>query len=393
MQGLLSQADALSASGQDTGPGTAVSADHTPVAMALIHQDRSILGEEKEDREHQQVLLSDNHDKDLFVDSLVEVKEYYELGSSDKIVNVKGKLRENVSFYQSIGAPDFVLNVIRNGYRLPFVNFPDSVILPNNRSARDHSSFVDEALLELLSSGRVIQVVDAPFVVNPLSVSVQPSGKKRLMLDLRHVNKCLKKYRFKYEDWRVALSYFEKDAHMFSFDLKSGYHHIEIASEHQTFLGISWKLHQAEGFQYFVFSVLPFGLSTAPYIFTKCIRPLQKYWRLQGVKIAICLDDGLVIDNDYGICKTLSSRIKEDFRRVGFVANAEKSIWDPVQSIVWLGLCWNSLNGTICITERRLNTIFDHIQNIRNNAYVLSARVGFFYRQNNFYRTCCWKCQ
>ena len=28
------------------------------------------------------------------------------------------------------------------------------------------------------------------------------------------------------------LSYFEKDAYMFSFDLKSGYHHIEIAFEH-----------------------------------------------------------------------------------------------------------------------------------------------------------------
>ena len=93
---------------------------------------------------------------------------------------------------------------------------------------------------------------------------------------------------------------------MFSFDLKSGYNHIEIASEHQTFLGFSWKFHQAEGYQYFVFLV----------------------------KIAICLDDGLVIENDYGVCKTLSSRIKEDLRRVGFVANAEKSIWDPVQSIV-----------------------------------------------------------
>ena len=68
---------------------------------------------------------------------------------------------------------------------------------------------------------------------------------------------------------------------------------------------------------------MPFGLSTAPYIFTKCVRPLQKYWRLQGVKIAICLDDGLVIENDYGVCKMLSSRIKEDLRRVGFVANAE----------------------------------------------------------------------
>ena len=65
----------LSASGQVTGPVIAVSADHTAAAMALIRQDRSILGEEKEDRERQQVILSDNQDKDLFVDSLVEVKE------------------------------------------------------------------------------------------------------------------------------------------------------------------------------------------------------------------------------------------------------------------------------------------------------------------------------
>ena len=84
-------------------------------------------------------------------------------------------------------------------------------------------------------------------------------------------------------------------------------------------------------------------------------------------KIAICLDNGLVIENDYGVCKMLSSRIKKNLRRVDFVANAEKSIWEPAQSIVWLGLCWNSLNGTICITERRLNKIFGHIQNIRNN--------------------------
>ena len=92
------------------------------------------------------------------------------------------------------------------------------------------------------------------------------------------------------------------------------------------------------------------------------------------VKTAIILDDGLVIENDYRGCKTLSSRIREDLRRIVFVANAKKSTWEPVQSIVWLGFCWNSLNGTISITERRLNKIFDHIQNITNNYYVLSAR-------------------
>ena len=57
-----------------------------------------------------------------------------------------------------------------------------------------------------------------------------------------------------------------------------------------------------------------FDLSTAPYIFTECVGPLENYWRLKGVKIVICLDNGLVTETDYGVCKTLSSRIKENLR-------------------------------------------------------------------------------
>ena len=41
------------------------------------------------------------------------------------------------------------------------------------------------------------------------------------------------------------------------------------------------------------FVVLPFGLSTGPYIFTKVIRPLVKHWRGQAIRIVIYLDDYL----------------------------------------------------------------------------------------------------
>ena len=72
-------------------------------------------------------------------------------------------------------------------------------------------------------------------MVNPLSVSVQKSGMKRL--DFRHVNQFLGKDKVKFEDWKVALNYFQKGSYMISFDLKSGYNHIEITPESQTFLG------------------------------------------------------------------------------------------------------------------------------------------------------------
>ena len=57
-------------------------------------------------------------------------------------------------------------------------------------------------------------VNDQPLVVHPLSVSIQSCGKKKLLLDLRHVNKSLIKQ-------SVAMAYFAKDAYMFSLEIKA----------------------------------------------------------------------------------------------------------------------------------------------------------------------------
>ena len=76
---------------------------------------------------------------------------------------------------------------------------------------------------------------------------------------------------------------FDKRDYMFSFDLKSGYHHIDIAKVHHKYLGFSW------GDRFFVFIVLPFGLPTACYILTKILCPLMRYWWELGIKIIVCI--------------------------------------------------------------------------------------------------------
>ncbi len=110
-------------------------------------------------------------------------------------------------------------------------------------------------------------------------------------MDLRHVNQYFQKKHVKYEDWKVALSYFEMGAYMFSFDLKSGYHHVEIY----------------EQTKYYKFTVLPFGLSTVPYIFTKLLKPLEKHWLYLGIRIAVFLDDGWGIEKDKNACSLLAT--------------------------------------------------------------------------------------
>lgn len=67
-----------------------------------------------------------------------------------------------------------------------------------------------EAIQDLLDRGLVEICTEEPFVVNPLTVSVQHSGKKRLILDLREVNKHIWKQSVKYEDIKVAMAYLEQ---------------------------------------------------------------------------------------------------------------------------------------------------------------------------------------
>jgi len=125
----------------------------------------------------------------------------------------------NICFCHAIGAPEFILSLIQNGYRLPFGKITSENDLKNNESS-SHPKFVEETVLELLHSYRVAEVQAPPaYVVSPLSVSVQSKGKKRLILYLRYVNRHLIKQRVKFEDRKIALSYFQKRAFMISLDL------------------------------------------------------------------------------------------------------------------------------------------------------------------------------
>jgi hypothetical protein len=77
----------------------------------------------------------------------------------------------------------------------------------------DNSEFVDQAVSELVDCGCVHEVSFIPYMVNPLSVATNKSGKKRLILDLSVLNKFAKKQKFKFEDWKLTIQLFKEDSH------------------------------------------------------------------------------------------------------------------------------------------------------------------------------------
>ena len=127
--------------------------------------------------------------------------------------------------------------------KIPFLHMPSSYFQKNNKSAISHSDFVSTAIQDLVKSGCVLNVPFKPYIVSPLSVAVNSSEKKRLILDLSLLNTYLLKEHFKFEDWRIAQDFVLPGGYMFKFDITSAYHHIDIHPEFQKFLGFSWVAH------------------------------------------------------------------------------------------------------------------------------------------------------
>ena len=122
------------------------------------------------------------------------------------VATVKGRLKERVLFLkEQLVAPQSVLSVIESGYALPLKSEPPMRSQKNQPSAYLKSEFVQTSIDELLVGGCIKLRELKPHICSPLSVVANSTGKLRLVVNLRYLNKYLWKQKFKYEDLRTAM--------------------------------------------------------------------------------------------------------------------------------------------------------------------------------------------
>ena len=158
---------------------------------------------------------------------------------------------------------------------------------------------------------------------------------------------------------------------MFSFDLKSGYHHIDIFEPHRQFLGFCWD--QGDSRQLYMFTVLPFGLATACYAFTKILRPLVKHWRSQGLRAILYLDDGIIAVSGRDAAAQASHKVRQDLRDAGLVEHIDKCNWIPVQQITWLGFFLDLDKGQIFVPTEKVKRLKSQLVQVQDSP-TLKAR-------------------
>ena len=288
-------------------------------------------------------------------------------------------------FWEDVLQPDeYVMGVIRDGYRLPFYEIPPPGFHPNNKSAREDHTFVLAELRRLESLGCIKRVSKQPYLVLPLSSVF--SKKKRLVVDgSRHLNPYLLKRRVRLSDLRDVPDLVKEGMIFTCHDLDSGYWHVQIAEEHQQFLGVS--VEDEEGNQLFwTWNVMFLGISDAAYLFTQVLKPVGSYLRKSGVPNIIYIDDiflaGLGLE-----CSLKNQALALDvLEKSGFVVSKSKST-GPSSRLKFLGLDICSSTMSFYIPEEKVQRFLGFIEELLSQRRVkvrdLARTLGYL---QSFYR-------
>ena len=181
------------------------------------------------------------------------------------------------------------------------------------------------------------------------SIFMVPKGdKKRLIINLKPLNKSIVLSRFKMLSLKDVKLMLPKNAWMISIDLQDAYFHVPIANDFQKYLAFQ------VGSVVYKFICLPFGLNICPRIFTKILKPLIKFCRLKGIQVANYLDDFILWSDSEAKCKADSDWFLRFLQELGWKINFPKSHLIPTQRLQWLGLDWNLVTHQVSLPEVKL---------------------------------------
>mmetsp|Transcript_56764 Transcript_56764/g.135506 ORF Transcript_56764/g.135506 Transcript_56764/m.135506 type:complete len:386 (-) Transcript_56764:577-1734(-) len=275
-----------------------------------------------------------------------------------------GRLGLRFENWQAITDDKLVLSVVgRGGYRLQFpYGPPQRCRRPNQPSCTEHASFVSESIRDAIEMGVLSQVPEAAlYCVMALGVVVQ-GPKRRLIFNCRPLNKHLSTYKFKFESLdKEGRTVFAGASHGYSVDLKSAYYHIEIHEDSRQFLGIEW-----EGC-FYQFNACPFGLSVAPFLLTKILKVVTKYWRAHhGLNLVQFMDDTTGAASSAKQARTHVQFVIYHLERLGFVIQHSKTHGEsePVPRLLALGTVVDFTSGKFRTSPKRKEAIFAAIKPI-----------------------------
>ena len=283
----------------------------------------------------------------------------------------------------------FITEGIKNGFRIGYdwaCRSKAKSAKKNMKSADDHPMVVQDYLDKELEAGRVrgpLRPEEAAAVhISRFGVIPKPHqpGKWRLIVDLSYpedasINdgivkeECSLSY-LKLDQVARTILKLEQGTRLGKLDVQSAYRVIPIHPEDRLLLGVKWK-----GSVY-VDAALPFGLRSAPKLFTALADVVEWIAKQHGTRyIMHYLDDFIVIGApDSPECKEAMELLISICKRLGLPLAPEKCE-GPLCIIVYLGIEIDTTAMTMRLPQEKLARLLREIATWRNKKSCTRAQL------------------
>ena len=251
---------------------------------------------------------------------------------------------------------------------------------PTLPSIQPHLSPEDTAIMEeeiqsLLQKQAISQIPTAikGFYSNMFIVPKKDGG-QRPVINLKQLNRYVKSEHFKMEGLHTVKALLRKHDWMAKVDLKDAFFMVPVAPQFRQYL--LFKL----GKRIFQFNCLPFGLCTAPRVFTKILKPAVEMLRSLSIRLVIYMDDMLLMaDSKQKLAEHIQSTLFL-LKNLGFIVNSKKSILQPTQEIEFLGMIVSSLSMDLKLPGEKIRKIRQEARHLlqlkQPSAHLLSQFLG-----------------
>jgi hypothetical protein len=243
--------------------------------------------------------------------------------------------------------------------------------LPHRRPPEFHGSRAAEECIateigDLLDKGAIRELPPSEWwtagcVFSTLFTVPKADGTLRPCLNLKPCNLCIRHRHFHMEGIETVKELLHPGDWFGKIDLRDAYLQVSFAQDLRRLLRFTWRGRAFECL------TLIFGLSEAPWLFTKVMRAPVKYLRTLGIRVVIYLDDLLFIADSPELLRAHMQIALDLFQRLGLQAKVAKCVTTPTRIIEFLGYTLNSVEMSCSLPDRKVLTMMASARLVRSH--------------------------
>lgn len=290
----------------------------------------------------------------------------------------RNSIRKNLGLWKAIGANKTILSWHVYGICFRFHHKPDLIhFLPAELTQRE-LDFCFEKADKLIDAGKYWKPPNGyAALISPQIVqhSLRDDGtdKQRAVDNLVYLNSLLASHKHKMETLKKSIPLIVRRFDLlFAHDYSDAYHFVWLHPSALRYACLS------VGKQILGSKVLPFGLKTATFIFTKINRPILSFFRAILLRLMNYLDDWVNAESPKRICEALFLTL-DILTALGWVINMDKQS-PPATALKALGFVINSISNefeNIPHKETRLKAMCVHIyEEIKEGRSITNQTLG-----------------